>query len=78
MRVLLLSGLTLLAIAVAPLARADEFATLLSDLAGGSFADKEKAVIALGRLGDGRAVAVLTALKDGRLIKAPDGRILVS
>ncbi|MBV9687438.1 MAG: urea ABC transporter permease subunit UrtB [Alphaproteobacteria bacterium] len=77
-RVLLLSGLTLLAIAVAPLARADEFATLLSDLAGGSFADKEKAVIALGRLGDGRAVAVLTALKDGRLIKAPDGRILVS
>jgi len=77
-RVLLLSSLTLLAIAVAPLARADEFASLLSDLANGGFADKEKAVIALGRLGDERAVAVLTALKDGRLIKTPDGRILVS
>jgi len=77
-RVLLLSGLVLLAIVGASSAWADEFATLLSDLAGASFADKEKAVIALGRLGDERAVAVLTALKDGRLIKAPDGRILVS
>src|SRR6202030_2605666 len=28
--------------------------------------------------GDERAVMVLTALKDGRLIKAPDGRVLVS
>jgi len=77
-RVLLLSGLMLVATAGASSARADEFATLLADLAGASFADKEKAVIALGRLGDERAVAVLTALKDGRLIKAPDGYILVS
>ena len=59
-------------------ARADEFATLLTALAGGSFAEKEQAVAALGKLGDERAVAVLTALKDGRLIKAPDGRVLVS
>jgi urea transport system permease protein len=59
-------------------ARADEFSTLLFDLASSSFADKERAVIALGRLGDERAVAVLTALKDGRLIKAPDGRVLLS
>ena len=77
-RVLLLSGLMLVATAGASSARADEFATLLADLAGASFADKEKAVIALGRLGDERAVAVLTALKDGRLIKVPDGHILVS
>jgi urea transport system permease protein len=68
----------LLAITGASPARAVEFAALLSDLASNSFADKEKAVIALGRLGDERAVAVLTALKDGRLIKARDGRILVS
>jgi urea transport system permease protein len=59
-------------------ARADEFATLIPALAGGSFAEKEQAVISLGKLGDERAVAVLTALKDGRLIKAPDGRVLVS
>ncbi len=59
-------------------ARADEFATLLPALAGGSFAEKEQAVAALGKLGDERAVAVLTALKDGRLIKAPDGGVLVS
>jgi urea transport system permease protein len=59
-------------------ARADEFATLIPALAGGSFAEKEQAVISLGKLGDERAVAVLTALKDGGLIKAPDGRVLVS
>ena len=77
-RVLRLAGLVLLAIAGAASARADEFSTLLSDLASSSFADKERAAIALGRLGDERAVAVLMALKDGRLIKAPDDRILVS
>ncbi len=59
-------------------ARADEFATLLPALAGDSFAEKEQTVIALGKLGDERAVVVLMALKDGRLIKAPDGRVLVS
>jgi urea transport system permease protein len=77
-RVLRLAGLVLLVIAGTTSARADEFSTLLSDFGGSSFADKERAVIALGRLGDERAVAVLTALKDGRLITAPDGRILVS
>ena len=70
--------IALILLSAVPPARADEFATLLSDLAGASFAEKEKAVIALGRLGDERVVAVLTALRDGRLIKAPDGRILVS
>jgi urea transport system permease protein len=58
--------------------RADEFATLLSALSSNGFAEKEQAVVALGKLGDERAVLVLTALKDGRLIKAPDGRVLVS
>jgi len=77
-RVLRLAAFVLLAIAGTTSARADEFSTLLPDLASSSFADKERAVIALGRLGDERAVGVMTALKDGRLIKAPDGRILVS
>jgi urea transport system permease protein len=76
--VLRLAAFVLLAIAGTTSARADEFSTLLPDLASSSFADKERAVIALGRLGGERAVGVMTALKDGRLIKAPDGRILVS
>lgn len=65
-------------LAVVPSARADEFATLVSALGADSFAEKEQAVTALGKLGDGRAVAVLTALNEGRLLKAPDGRVLVS
>jgi urea transport system permease protein len=77
-RVLRLAALVLLTIAGTTSARADEFSTLLPDLASSSFADKERAVVALGRLGDERAIGVMTALKDGRLIKAPDGRILVS
>jgi urea transport system permease protein len=73
-----LAALALILLTAVLPARADEFATLLPALAGGSFAEKEQAVIALGKLGDERAVMVLTALKDGRLIKAPDGRVLVS
>jgi urea transport system permease protein len=59
-------------------ARASELSTLLSGLSGAGFAEKEQAVVALGKLGDGRAVVALVALKDGRLVKAPDGRLLVS
>jgi len=77
-RVLGLAALLFFLAAAALPARADEFATLVSALAADSFTDKEKAVNALGKLGDGRAVAVLTALNDGRLLKAPDGRVLVS
>jgi urea transport system permease protein len=73
-----LAALALILLTTVLPARADEFATLLPALAGDSFAEKEQAVIALGKLGDERAVMVLTALKDGRLIKAPDGRVLVS
>jgi len=77
-RAIRFAAIVLTVLVTAPSARADEFATLLATLASNSFAEKEQAVIALGRLGDERAVAVMTALKDGRLIKAPDGRILVS
>ena len=64
--------------AVETAARADEFASVISALAANGFAAKERAVAALGKLGDGRGVAVLTALSDGRLLKAPDGRVLLS
>ncbi len=77
-RVLWLAGLVLLFATTALPARAEDFATLVGALGGDSFAEKEQAVIALGKLGDGRAVAVLTALQDGRLLKAPDGRVLVA
>jgi urea transport system permease protein len=59
-------------------ARADEFARHVSALGADSFAEKEQALVGLGRLGDERAVAVLTALQDGRLVKAPDGRVLIA
>jgi urea transport system permease protein len=58
-------------------ASADDFAMLVTALAGGSFAEKEQAVIALGRLGDARAIPVLTALRDGQLYTAPDGRVII-
>ncbi|MBO0736367.1 MAG: urea ABC transporter permease subunit UrtB [Alphaproteobacteria bacterium] len=70
--------MVLMLLAAALPARGQEFATFLAALRADSFADKEQAVAALGKLGDGRAVAVLTALKDGRLLKAPDGRVIIS
>jgi urea transport system permease protein len=75
---LLFAGIVLIILAATPPAHADDFATLVSGLGADSFAEKEQAVIALGKLGDGRAILVLTALKDGRLLKAPDGRILIA
>ena len=62
----------------ARLAVADDFAALVGGLAGDSFADKEKAVTALGARGDPRAVSLLQALNDGRLLRDADGRVVVS
>ena len=73
-----LAAILLFLLAAAPPAHADDFTTLVSALGADSFSEKEQAVIALGKLGDGRAILVLTALKDGRLLKAPDGRILIA
>ena len=73
-----LALISLILLAAAFPARADEFATLVSALGADSFVEKAQAITALGKLGDGRAVAVLTALNDGRLLKAPDGRVMVS
>jgi len=64
--------------AIAAPAEADDFASLVGRLAGDSFADKEKAVTALGAQGDPRAVSLLQALTDGHLLRGPDGRVVVS
>src|SRR4051812_10796271 len=50
---------------------------IVSGLGGASFADKEKAIVALGRSGDPRAVPILQALGGDRLRKAPDGRVVI-
>ncbi len=59
-------------------AYADDLSTLVSALGSGSFAEKEQAVAALGKLGDRRAIPVLTALREGRLAKAADGRVVIA
>jgi urea transport system permease protein len=74
---LLFAGIAVIILAATP-AHADDFATLVAALSGDSFADKEQAAVALGKLGDERAIPILKALKDGRLLKAPDGRVLVA
>jgi urea transport system permease protein len=69
----------ILILLTAPLpVRADDFATLAKGLGAESFAEKEQAVTALGKLGDKRAIPVLVALQDGHLVKAADGRVLIS
>ena len=73
-----LAAVLVVLLAAAMPARADDFAALVGNLAGGSFAGKEKAITALGALGDPRAVPVLQALNDGRLLKSADGRIVIS
>jgi urea transport system permease protein len=73
-----LAGVVLLLAAALSAAKADDFAALVGGLAGDSFTDKEKAVRALGVQGDPRAVSVLKALTDGRLLRAADGVIVVS
>jgi urea transport system permease protein len=73
-----LAAILVVVLAAALPARADDFGALVGDLAGGSFAGKEKAITALGALGDPRAVPVLQALSDGRLLKNSDGRVVIS
>src|SRR6266851_2716115 len=68
--------LLILALAALP-ARAEDLATVVSELGGASFAAKEKAIVALGKLGDPLAVPILQALSDDRLRRAPDGRVVL-
>ena len=74
--------LRLIALAAAMLmpavpAFADPFGDAVAALGGEDFAGKEQAILALGKLGDPRGAPVLTALGDGRLLKSPDGRIVI-
>jgi urea transport system permease protein len=66
----------LLMLAALP-ARADDFATLVAGLGSDSFADKEKAIVGLGNLGDPRAVPILQALSDDRLRTGANGQVLI-
>ncbi len=55
----------------------DEFGDAVAGLGGDSFAAKEKAIVALGKLGDPRAVPLLKALGDDRLRSTGDGKIII-
>ena len=57
--------------------QAEDLAAVVAGLAGDGFAAKEKAIVALGKLGDPRAVPILQALSDDRLRRAPDGRVVI-
>jgi urea transport system permease protein len=72
------AGFILLLVARVGAASADDFAALVGGLAGDSFAEKQKAIVALGALGDPRAVPILQALADERLFKGSDARIGIS
>jgi urea transport system permease protein len=72
-----LAALVLLLVAAALPARAADFAAAVAGLGGDGFAAKEKAIVALGKTGDPRAVPILQALGDDRLRRAADGHIVV-
>jgi urea transport system permease protein len=72
------AAVALLLAAALSTAKADDFAALVGGLAGDSFTDKEKAVKALGARVDPRAVSVLQALTEGRLLRGADGRVVIS
>ena len=73
----LLAALLLMLTAAALPARAEDLAAVVSELGGASFAGKEKAIVALGKLGDPLAVPILQALSDDRLRRAPDGSVVL-
>ena len=73
-----LAGLILLLLATSVSAKADDFAALVGNLTGDSFVEKEAAVIALGALGDPRAIPIFEALSDGRLFRSADGHVVIS
>src|SRR6266568_1755624 len=76
-RLLRLTACALILLLAASPARAEDLADVVSELGGASFAAKEKAIVALGKLGDPLAVPILQALSDDRLRRAPDGRVVM-
>jgi urea transport system permease protein len=77
-RLIRLAAFLLLLVPAALPALAEDFAGLVGGLAGDGFADKEKAVTGLGAFGDPRAVSILHALTDGRLLRGTDRRVVIS
>ena len=73
-----LAGVVVILLTLAMPAQAEDFAALVEGLATDGFAAEQQAVAALGRLGDTRAVRILKALRNSRLLKGPDGRVLIS
>ncbi len=73
-----LAGMVLVLLGIALRAQAEDFSKLVEGLAGDGFVAEEQAVAGLGKLGDTRAEPILAALRDSRLLKAPDGRVLIS
>src|SRR6266705_1567444 len=76
-RLLRLTACALILVVAALPARAEDLAAVVSELGGASFATKEKAIVALGKLGDPLAVPILQALSEDRLRRAPDGRVVL-
>ena len=78
LRLLRLIALAAMLLMPAVPALADPFGDAVAELGGEDFAAKEQAILALGKLGDARGAPVLAALGDGRLLKAPDGRVVIA
>jgi urea transport system permease protein len=72
-----LLAMALLLLAVASPVRARDYAALVKDLGADGFAAKSAAIVALGKLGDARAVPVLQALGNDQLRTAADGRVVI-
>src|SRR4029077_1208566 len=72
-----LVSLALILLFAASPAHAEDLGALVAGLGGATFADKEKAIVALGKSGDPRAVPILQALGADRLRKASDGRVVI-
>ena len=58
-------------------AQAQDYAALVKDLGADGFAAKSAAIVALGKLGDPRAVPVLQALGNDQLRATSDGRVVI-
>src|SRR5688572_2890008 len=71
-----LLGLLLLLLLALPATAQDGFDAALAGLAG-SFNQQAEAVERLGALGDPRALPVLRALSEGRLLRSPAGALLL-
>jgi urea transport system permease protein len=71
--------IALLALLLCPLAaRAADLDSLVQQLGADGFDDKAAAVVALGALGDARAIVPLKALNDGTLYTTKEGKVLIA